>query len=184
MESGGGDPLLSISTPQPVITSPETPVFSSATASAVVPSFASQDDQFAASSSPEPEFETVEALEWDETLDLGAITDGMGSLAIHKKASGYMGPQSGTALLRYLQSVGNFLSEDGCADGSFSSLYTNPTVSEELSSKVSSSSFRARCLDWYFTHFHKAYPLIHEGTFRAMLMGEINWSITVPNSSN
>ncbi|KAJ3503822.1 hypothetical protein NM208_g16438 [Fusarium decemcellulare] len=121
----------------------------------------------------EPEMDTMEALEWDETLELGTLADGIGSLSFQARPSGYMGPQSGNALLKYLQSVGNFLSdtEPELLNGSPSFLRECPS---ELQSRVTSSAFQRSCVDWYFDHFHKAYPLLHEGFFRAQQMGAIS----------
>ncbi|KAF4468789.1 short chain oxidoreductase [Fusarium albosuccineum] len=120
----------------------------------------------------EPEMDTVEALEWDETLELGTLADGIGSLSFQARPSGYMGPQSGNALLKYLQSVGNFLSdtEPEVLNGSPSFLHSGPG---DLQSRVTSSAFQRSCVDWYFDHFHKAYPLLHEGFFRAQQMSAI-----------
>ncbi|KAF4980055.1 hypothetical protein FDECE_17952 [Fusarium decemcellulare] len=117
----------------------------------------------------EPEMDTMEALEWDETLELGTLADGIGSLSFQARPSGYMGPQSGNALLKYLQSVSNFLSdtEPELLNGSPSFLREGPG---ELQSRVTSSAFQRSCVDWYFDHFHKAYPLLHEGFFRAQQM--------------
>ncbi|KAH6679025.1 fungal-specific transcription factor domain-containing protein [Halenospora varia] len=56
----------------------------------------------------EGELDKEDTLEWDETADFQTLTDGIGSLSVNPKGSGYMGPQSGNALLRYLQSISNF----------------------------------------------------------------------------
>ncbi|KAF5488400.1 Dehydrogenase OXI1 [Colletotrichum fructicola] len=123
-------------------------------------------------SPPDLEFDTIEALEWDETIEQNILTDGIGSLSLQTKASGYMGPQSGNALLRHLHSVVHFLSE-GEADLDFSSFPVDPETSQETQALIHSNGFRNECLDWYFQHFHKAYPLLHEGFFRAQFMGAI-----------
>lgn len=115
-------------------------------------------------------FDTIEALEWDESSERTAVADGIGSLTIHERASGYLGPQSGSALLRYLQFVNNFLVEEG-------SSWTCPPLStpeQNIPSphvQPSLTTFQRQCLDWYFAYFHTAYPLLHEGYFRAQYMG-------------
>lgn len=124
-------------------------------------------------SPPDLEFDTIEALEWDETVEQNILTDGIGSLSLQTKAAGYMGPQSGNALLRHLHSVVHFLSE-GEADLDFSSFPVDPETSQETQALIHSSGFRNECLDWYFQHFHKAYPLLHEGFFRAQFMGKFS----------
>lgn len=115
-------------------------------------------------------FDTVEMLEWDESSDMTAVADGIGSLTVHERASGYMGPQSGTALLRYLHSVSNFLAKDG-SDWARSPLPPPAQNVCALQGQLPSSAFQRQYLDWYFEYFHTAYPLLHEGCFRAQYMG-------------
>ncbi|KZL77997.1 C6 transcription factor [Colletotrichum tofieldiae] len=80
-----------------------------------------------------------------------------------------MGPQSGNALLRHLHSVVHFLSE-GESDVDFSSFPAVRVTSSNTRDFLRSTAFRNQCVDWYFQHFHKAYPLLHEGLFRAQYM--------------
>lgn len=114
---------------------------------------------------------TEDALEWDETNDTTLATDGIGSLSTTTKASGYMGPQAGNAVLRYLQSAGNFFSG---ADSSFQYTTSPPVIGmdDPLYPQLMSAPFQNRCMDWYFEYFHKPYPLLHEGIFRAEAAGE------------
>lgn len=117
----------------------------------------------------EPEQGDAEALNWDETEELATAADGIGSLSVSSKGIGYMGPQSGNALLRNLQSA--------------SMLYFSPyddLTPEHVSRTeipehiLKSSSFTNQCVDWYFRYYHTAYPILHEGCFRAQLMGKHN----------
>ena len=124
-------------------------------------------------SPPDSEYEDAETLDWDESVDTIAKTDGIGSLSTKWKGIGYMGPQTGNTLLRKLQSI--------------SVLYLSPeddmsleqSVQTELPDHVLKSSlFSDQCINWYFTYFHCAYPILHEGYFRAQLMGITHFSKT------
>lgn len=108
-----------------------------------------------------------DALSWDETEELAEAADGIGSLSVSSKGIGYMGPQSGNALLQNLQSA--------------SMLYFSPYddltpdhdhIAELPEHILGSASFASQCIDWYFRYYHTAYPLLHEGCFRAQRMGE------------
>ncbi|KAH7169943.1 fungal-specific transcription factor domain-containing protein [Dactylonectria macrodidyma] len=153
----------------------------STSSSAAVPLTNGEDVQVTASQNQAPripspadlEFDTMEALEWDETLDLGAITDGIGSLSVRSRASGYMGPQSGSSLLRYLQSVGNYLNDDE-SNYSYEASPEAISLSGDSQARYVPPALQKRCLDWYFEYYHKAYPLLHEGIFRAECMGAIS----------
>ncbi|PVH68647.1 hypothetical protein DL98DRAFT_564643 [Cadophora sp. DSE1049] len=123
------------------------------------------------SSPKEFELDNADALEWDETADVDSIADGIGSLTVDPKGSGYMGPQSGNALLRYLQSIAIlFPALDG------SSAWNEPISSHERilpPLQPRSHTFIQQCIDWYFQYYHPAYPILHEGFFRAEFMGAI-----------
>lgn len=117
------------------------------------------------------ELDKEDTLEWDETADFQTLTDGIGSLSVDPKGSGYMGPQSGNALLRYLQSISNFFpgpEDDQNDDRGFLNNHQLPPPQERLAS----STFTHCCIDWYFKYYHSAYPILHEGFFRAQSMGE------------
>jgi transcriptional regulatory protein GAL4 len=126
-------------------------------------------------SPPDSEYEDAETLDWDESVDTVTRTDGIGSLSTEWKGIGYMGPQTGNTLLRKLQSI--------------SVLYLSPedeiSIDHSLHTRLpedvlNSSRFSDQCINWYFTHFHCAYPILHEGYFRAQLMGKIHLSILEP----
>lgn len=120
---------------------------------------------------PELEFETIESLEWDESLDLNAVADGIGSLSLLRKGSGYMGPQSGIALLKYLQSIGKLLADD---ESTYEQTAHTSSVDAFLfDATADTAGYRQQCIDWYFGHYHCAYPLLHEGYFRAQVMGAL-----------
>ena len=133
----------------------------------------SQPNHNVAQSSPpiEGELDKEDTLEWDETADFETLTDGIGSLSVDPKGSGYMGPQSGNALLRYLQSISNFFpgaDDDQNDDREFFNNHQLLIPRERLAS----STFIHCCIDWYFKYYHSAYPILHEGFFRAQVMGE------------
>lgn len=116
---------------------------------------------------------TPEALEWNETPDVMHATDGIGSLTLKSRASGYgyMGPQSGNSLLRYLQSVSNFLADEDDLNIANGTARLPQLVPQASRSRAHTNEFRNQCVDWYFLYFHKAYPILHEGCFRAQYMG-------------
>ncbi|KAI1359312.1 fungal-specific transcription factor domain-containing protein [Xylaria arbuscula] len=127
-----------------------------------------------AASDIEKEVETVEVLAWDETTETGSSVDGICSLNANSKALGYTGSPSGNALLRHLRSVGTFFSNDD--DASPHSSLSSPLsldVTPHPAVELSSPALQNRCLDWYFEHFHKPYPLLHEGLFRAHFSGAV-----------
>lgn len=113
-----------------------------------------------------------DTLEWNEIRNLRISSDGIGSLTVDPKGSGYMGPQSGNALLRYLQSIANFFpNADETHDGDQDQLGIQGLLTAR--EPPSSQMFAQSCIDWYFKHFHSAYPILHEGYFRAQNMGVI-----------
>ncbi|KAL3418237.1 fungal specific transcription factor domain-containing protein [Phlyctema vagabunda] len=115
----------------------------------------------------EYDLEKADTLEWDESSNVESLADGIGSLSVDPKGFGYMGPQSGNALLRYLQSIANFFPVD---DGT--RLWDDNIKSPKLTGPPDRSASQY-CIDWYFKHFHPAYPILHEGFFRAQVMGAI-----------
>ncbi|KAI0425078.1 fungal-specific transcription factor domain-containing protein [Xylaria sp. FL1042] len=121
----------------------------------------------------EKEIETVEVLAWDETTEIGFSADGICSLTANSKASGYTGSPSGNALLRHLRSVGTFFSNDDdiSPECPMASSFLDNTLNPEV--ELSSPALQNMCLDWYFEHFHKPYPLLHEGLFRAHFSGAV-----------
>lgn len=122
------------------------------------------------SSPGEYELEKADSLEWDETSDIETIADGIGSLSVDPKGSGYMGPQSGNALIRYLQSIASFFPALDSSDPLYVAAVSPNRVAPINQS--GSHAFTQRCVDWYFQYYHPAYPILHEGFFRAEFMGE------------
>jgi transcriptional regulatory protein GAL4 len=123
-------------------------------------------------SNADQEDEKWDTLEWNEIRSLRISSDGIGSLTVDPKGSGYMGPQSGNSLLRYLQSIANFFPEaDDAHDGDRDELGAPGLLTAR--EPPSSHMFTQSCIDWYFKHFHSAYPILHEGYFRAQNMGVI-----------
>ena len=114
----------------------------------------------------EYEHERADSLEWDESADLLALADGIGSLSVQTAGIGYMGPQSGNTLLRKLQSMSGWalLSEAELTPDHNNEIQ----VPEQI---LESSAFFNKCVDAYFRCYHTAYPILHEGYFRAQVMG-------------
>lgn len=112
------------------------------------------------------DYEDANSLDWDESVDVAAAADGIGSLSMNPKGIGYMGPQSGNALLRKLQSI-SVLYFTPCDELTLQQS-PQPGVPEHI---LRSPQFVNQCIDWYFQYYHCAYPILHEGHFRAQLMG-------------
>ena len=114
----------------------------------------------------DPDLERADALEWDESTELNLTADGIGSLSLDRTGTGYMGPQSGNALLRTLQKSSMLLrSSDGVQ---VPALSPEPQISVQV---ILSTSFENKCLDYYFRYFKNVYPILHEGYFRAQYSG-------------
>jgi hypothetical protein len=110
------------------------------------------------------EFSNAEDYEFDESQDFDNSTDGMGSLVLEPGKVGYTGPQSGVAALKFLQTLHLYIPAD-CA---------RPLPLDEpdtRSTSEASSADIARYITDYFTIYHTAYPVLHEGTFRARVSG-------------
>lgn len=119
------------------------------------------------STSPrDSEYEDADTLDWDESVDVAGAADGIGSLSMDWKGIGYMGPQTGNTLLKKLQSISlmYFPVNDDL------SLQQSP-LPEMPNHVLGSPHFTTQCIDWYFRYYHCAYPILHEGYFRAQLMG-------------
>lgn len=117
-------------------------------------------------SPPDSEYEDADTLDWDESVDVAEVADGIGSLSMNWKGIGYMGPQTGNTLLRKLQSISVlYLSP---SDDLSRQLSPQPEISDHV---LKSPQFANQCIDWYFRYYHCAYPILHEGYFRAQLMG-------------
>lgn len=109
------------------------------------------------------EASNAEDYEFDESQDFDNSTDGMGFLVAEPGKAGYMGPQSGVAAVKFLQSLRLY--------SPISS--TSTTSLDELDSNlpVASSADMAKYMNDYFSIYHTAYPILHEGTFRARVSG-------------
>ncbi|KAL4921114.1 fungal-specific transcription factor domain-containing protein [Aspergillus aurantiobrunneus] len=114
------------------------------------------------------EHSNAEDYEFDESQDFDNSTDGMGFLTIDPHKAGYTGPQSGVAALKFLQSLplyiplSSFIPASSLDDDDISD-FAPPRKQTEV----------ARYLDNYFTFYHPAYPILHEGTFRARVSGAL-----------
>ncbi|KAL4809138.1 fungal-specific transcription factor domain-containing protein [Aspergillus unguis] len=114
------------------------------------------------------EYSNAEDYEFDESQDFDNSTDGMGYLTIDPHKAGYTGPQSGVAALKFLQSLPLYIP--------LSSFIPASSLDDDDISEVAPPrrpSEVARYLDDYFTFYHPAYPILHEGTFRARVSGAL-----------
>ncbi|KAK5999976.1 hypothetical protein QM012_005064 [Aureobasidium pullulans] len=105
--------------------------------------------------------------EFDESHDFDELIDGMGFLTAEPCRSGYTGPTSGVAALRLLRS----LPSEGYAavEPASENLGQSPCMD------VSSAEFVDvdALINDYFLLYHPAYPLLHEGLFRARVLGAV-----------
>jgi hypothetical protein len=114
------------------------------------------------------EYSNAEDYEFDESQDFDNTTDGMGFLVSEPSKAGYMGPQSGVAALKFLQSLHLYIPN-----------YSKPTPSLALDETETrdlpstSSIVITQYMDAYFSIYHVAYPILHEGTFRARASGAL-----------
>ncbi|RYC65183.1 hypothetical protein CHU98_g1060 [Xylaria longipes] len=98
------------------------------------------------------------------------ITDGMASLAVNERESGYLGVASGAALLRIfattprVRSYSTTSRTSGQIRDMRHSLLSQPDPTRLIADSM---------IDAYFGQYHLSYPIIHEATFRAQLSGVI-----------
>lgn len=111
------------------------------------------------------EFSNAEDYEFDESQDFDNSTDGMGSLIMEPGKVGYTGPQSGVAALKFLQTLHLYIPAD-CGRPLLLDEPDTRTTTEASSADIS------RYITDYFTIYHTAYPVLHEGTFRARVSGK------------
>ena len=125
-------------------------------------------DLVAASETGTPEPDNAEDYEFDESQDLGNSIDGMGFLTSEAGKAGYTGPQSGIAALKILRSLpsGYHIEDVGAVS-------LDPTMSDYTAVAGNSSSSIESHISEYFTYYHPAYPLLHEGLFRARVSGKL-----------
>lgn len=114
------------------------------------------------------EHSSAEDYEFDESQDVGNSTDGMGLLTVEPHKAGYMSPQSGTAALKFLHSLPLYLP--------LTSFSPTSSLDDDDQDAPSGAMQQRRAevlryLDDYFASYHPAYPILHEGTFRARVSG-------------
>lgn len=112
----------------------------------------------------------AEDYEFDESQDFGNFTDGMGFLTVDPRKAGYTGPQSGIAALKFLQSLPLYIP--------LSSFIPTSSLDDDVSDTTSptlgkQAGVLTHYLDDYFAFYHPAYPILHEGTFRARVSGAL-----------
>lgn len=102
-------------------------------------------------------------LEFDESQGFSDLVDGMVSLTVDPHS--YMGTESGSAALKFLNELSASTprsSSAGSSTGAETDTLAALTRPPELT----------RLLDDYFAHYHPAYPILHEPTFRAQISGK------------
>lgn len=99
-------------------------------------------------------------LEFDESQGFSDLVDGMVSLTVDPH--GYMGTESGSAALKFLNELSASTPRSTSAGSSTGAATATLTRPPELT----------RLLDDYFAHYHPAYPILHEPTFRAQISGK------------
>jgi transcriptional regulatory protein GAL4 len=113
------------------------------------------------------EHTNAEDYEFDESHDVERAIDGMASLTADPHKAGYTGPQSGIAALKFLQSLPPYLPI------TYASPLPGPDDEEIPDPSTQTPAAIAHYIDEYFTLFHPAYPILHEGTFRARVSGKL-----------
>ncbi|PLB51994.1 hypothetical protein P170DRAFT_401797 [Aspergillus steynii IBT 23096] len=112
------------------------------------------------------EHSNAEDYEFDESQDFDNSIDGMGFLTVDPHKAGYTGPQSGIAALKFLQSLPLYLP--------LNSINTPSSLDEDALPAASQPTEAVHgYIDEYFSLYHPAYPILHEGTFRARVSGAL-----------
>ncbi|KAF4838471.1 Regulatory protein GAL4 [Colletotrichum siamense] len=108
-----------------------------------------------------------DGFDWQE--DINALADGMASLSVEPRGAGYLGSTAGVFFLRSLLALTGHtkpLPENTPrADERFSAI----AASSQLSEVIASRQVIDRLIESYFSIYHRAYPFVHEPTFRAQL---------------
>lgn len=112
----------------------------------------------------------AEEYEFDESKDIEGSIDGMGFLTADPHKAGYTGPQAGIAAFKFLQSLPPYLPTSHSSPLSSVDDVNIPQVSSLPAAAIK------RYIDDYFSSYHPAYPILHEGTFRARYSG---WSLWI-----
>lgn len=110
----------------------------------------------------------AEDFEFDESRDFDNSIDGMGFLTTDPRKAGYTGPQSGIAALKFLRSLPLYLPLDHVSTPSC--LDEGDSLDGIPQATVTVSHY----IDEYFSLYHPAYPILHEGTFRARVSGKVD----------
>jgi hypothetical protein len=113
------------------------------------------------------EHTNAEDYEFDESHDVERAIDGMAFLTADPHKAGYTGPQSGIAALKFLQSLPPYLPI------TYASPLPGPDDEEVPDPSTQTPASIAHYIDQYFVLFHPAYPILHEGTFRARVSGKL-----------
>ncbi|KAL4888341.1 fungal-specific transcription factor domain-containing protein [Aspergillus ambiguus] len=112
------------------------------------------------------EHSNAEDYEFDESQDFDNSIDGMGFLTVDPHKAGYTGPQSGIAALKFLQSLPLYLP--------LNNVNTPSSLDDDdLPGVNPHGGTIRRYIDDYFAFYHPAYPILHEGTFRARISGAL-----------
>lgn len=101
------------------------------------------------------------------------VTDGMASLSVEDRGTGYLGVASGAAMLRlllpdaqhrkHLRARSNTVSRSDPAMPQGEGWVPTPLYAERRIGEIDLDG----AIDSYFSCFHLAYPIVHEPTFRA-----------------
>ncbi|KAE8149167.1 fungal-specific transcription factor domain-containing protein [Aspergillus avenaceus] len=113
------------------------------------------------------ELSNAEDYEFDESQDFDNSIDGMGFLTAGPHKAGYTGPQSGIAALKFLQSLPLYLPLHSINTPSSLDEDGGPALLPQPTETLN------RHIDDYFSLYHPAYPILHEGTFRARISGAL-----------
>ncbi|KAF3801578.1 Acetamidase regulatory protein [Colletotrichum gloeosporioides] len=111
-----------------------------------------------------------EAIQETDSNGEATIADGMATLAVSEKESGYLGVASGAALLRLLEPstprrrTQSSSSRAGPVNHMQYALTPQPDPNRHITDAM---------IDAYFRLYHVSYPIIHEATFRAQYAGVI-----------
>ncbi|OAA66915.1 c6 zinc finger domain containing protein [Niveomyces insectorum RCEF 264] len=113
--------------------------------------------------------EGPDGFDWQE--DANELADGMATLSVEPKGTGYLGSTAGVFFLRSLLFwMGNpqfaAVAPRSGLDGA-GALLASPTASSHLSQARLTRDVLGRLMDAYFRVYHQTYPFIHEATFRA-----------------
>ncbi|KAF6809235.1 C6 transcription factor [Colletotrichum sojae] len=115
----------------------------------------------------------------DASGDVAAdpIADGMASLAVSEKESGYLGVASGAALLRLLEPSGaapRRRTQSSSSRAGHVNIHNHHTPPYTLAAQPDPNRhITDAMIDAYFRLYHVSYPIVHEATFRAQYAGVI-----------